>query len=109
MPLACIDGLAWCSESASSWAGPISARLLGGVVRHLPAVVAGAAFHIPVAVAVVNPQDGFDDGGICHVSVFAPTSVLEGGRIQRVEPSTRIDAWLVDVVAVALADPPPVP
>jgi hypothetical protein len=57
----------------------------------------------------MNPQDGFDDGGISRFSVLAPTSVAEGGWVKRVEPSTRVDAWFPDILAVALADSPPVP
>jgi hypothetical protein len=49
----------------------------------------------------MNPQDGFDDDGVDRVPMFAPASVAEGGRVQRVEPSTRVDAWLVAVFAIA--------
>ena len=72
-----------------------SLTVLRGVVRHLPAVFAGAAFHPPVVLAVMNPEDGFDDGGIGRVPVFAPASVAEGGWVKWVEPSTRVDPWLI--------------
>ena len=78
---------------------------------HLPERFVAAARHHPVAPArpFPNLQDDPDQSGIGRVPVLAPASVLEGGRIQRVEPRTLVDAWLVDVFAVALADSPPVP
>ena len=95
--------------SGGEAAGSSSPHALRGVEGGLPAVRAGQAFDPPVPLTFVNPQDGPDDGGIDYVPVLARRPVAEGGRIQRVEPSTRVDAWLVDVFAAALADSPPVP
>jgi hypothetical protein len=44
-------------------------------------VVACAALHPPVVLAVMNPQDGFDDGGIGHVPVLAWRRLEEGGWV----------------------------
>lgn len=65
--------------------------------------------HIPVVLTLLNREDGFDDYEIRRVPVLARREVAEGGWVKRVEPSTRVDAWLVDVFAPALACSPPVP
>lgn len=64
----------------------ISVRLLDEV-RNLPAAIAGAALHPPVAPAraFLNLQDRPEHDGIGRVSLIAPTAVTEGGRVHRVE------------------------
>lgn len=89
--------------------GSSSPPALRGVVRDLPTVFAGAAFHPPVGLTLEDRQDGFDDDGIGSVGMRARRPVAEGGRIQWVEPGSSVDAWLVAVFAPTLADPPPVP
>ena len=57
---------------------------------------------------LVNREDGFEDAEIGRVPLLAPASVADGGWVKWIESSTRVDAWLVDVSGIALADPPPV-
>ena len=80
-------------------------QALRGVVRNLPAAFAHGALDPPIAVAVVNPQDGFDDDGIGRVPVLAPPpwrkvagSILARyqdvvSELQR-DAATRMDALL---------------
>ena len=63
---------------------------LRGVDRNLPAVIPGAAFHPPVALTVMNPQDGPEDCGIGRVPVLALPRVVEGGRVRGSSPSTTV-------------------
>ena len=82
-----------------------------GVVRNLPACLAGAAFHPPVAPAraVPNLQDGPEESRIARGTVLALARVAEGRRVIGVEPSTAVSGLLVDVLGPALADRPPMP
>ena len=76
-------------------------------MRDLPAVIAGSAFHPPVAPAraVPNLQDDPKQRGIGRVAVLALARVAEGGRVVGVEPSTTV-GLLVDVLGPELADRP---
>lgn len=63
-----------------------SSAALRGVVRNLPTARAADAFDVPVAVTVMNPQDGPDDYGIGSFAVLALRRVAEGGWVKWVEP-----------------------
>jgi hypothetical protein len=67
------------------------AHLREGVVRNLPAVFAGGAFHPPVAPAraVPNLEDDPEESRIARGTVLALARMAGGGRVKRVEPASR--------------------
>jgi hypothetical protein len=70
-------------------------------VRNLPACLAGAAFHAPVAPtrAVLDLQDDLEHSCIGLGGELALPRVATGLRIERVQPITTV----VDGIAVILA------
>src|SRR5918992_2198327 len=80
-----------------------------GEVGNLPAAVAGAALHPPVAAAraVPNLQDGPEQSGIARVPVLALPRVARGRWVERVEPSATVGGLLVEAIDPAFGIAPP--